>query len=366
MSKPLAQSSKEKGNAAFKAGDYPTAIGHYTAAILADPNDITFPLNRAAAYLKLGKYQDAERDCSTVLAKDSKNVKALFRRGQSRIGLEDYETGKRDLTQALTLEPDNDAVKGELARVDSLEKNSRKVLGTAAQPPKRRRVPIQIIEAPSSSAIVPKPAAQGSEDSLKPVSSRRLNTPKTTPDTTTPTAPEPPSQATPPPAPKSFVEAKQAREATKTTRVGGGIFRPSGQHTIFQTRDLPAKTAASETRPRNAPTKMTLFNFTRSWERATQQERWDLLLTLIPSSLPSMIQTSLEPTTLVGILETLHWALDNDPTSPQLVESFMLELTKVPRFKTVALFLSGTERQCVTKIWSKLEPEPVGDWKAIV
>jgi tetratricopeptide (TPR) repeat protein len=45
-----------KGNAAFKTRDYPNAIGHYTAAILADRKDPTFPLNRAAAYLKLGKY----------------------------------------------------------------------------------------------------------------------------------------------------------------------------------------------------------------------------------------------------------------------------------------------------------------------
>lgn len=45
-----------QGNAAFKAGDYPTAIGHYTTAILADRTDATYPLNRAAAYLKLGKY----------------------------------------------------------------------------------------------------------------------------------------------------------------------------------------------------------------------------------------------------------------------------------------------------------------------
>jgi Flp pilus assembly protein TadD len=45
-----------QGNAAFKTGDYPVAIGHYTEAILAKPDDPTFPLNRAAAYLKLGKY----------------------------------------------------------------------------------------------------------------------------------------------------------------------------------------------------------------------------------------------------------------------------------------------------------------------
>lgn len=45
-----------KGNASFKAEDFPASIGHYTSAILIDPNNPTFYLNRAAAYLKLGKY----------------------------------------------------------------------------------------------------------------------------------------------------------------------------------------------------------------------------------------------------------------------------------------------------------------------
>jgi tetratricopeptide (TPR) repeat protein len=96
-----------QGNAAFKAADYPTAIGHYTDAILADSSDHTFFLNRAAAYLKLGKYvhsrsipkllhaadqlsrriEDAERDCTKVLALNPNNVKALFRRGQARRAL---------------------------------------------------------------------------------------------------------------------------------------------------------------------------------------------------------------------------------------------------------------------------------------
>ncbi|THH19349.1 hypothetical protein EW146_g1818 [Bondarzewia mesenterica] len=45
-------------------------------------------LNRAAAYLKLGKNEDAERDCGEVLSLSPKNVKALFRCGQARIELQ--------------------------------------------------------------------------------------------------------------------------------------------------------------------------------------------------------------------------------------------------------------------------------------
>jgi len=47
--------SAAQGNAAFKAGKYAEAVGHYTAAAQADPSDATFFLNRAAAYLKLSK-----------------------------------------------------------------------------------------------------------------------------------------------------------------------------------------------------------------------------------------------------------------------------------------------------------------------
>ncbi|RPD80169.1 TPR-like protein, partial [Lentinus tigrinus ALCF2SS1-7] len=77
-----------QGNAAFKVDDFPTAIGHYTAAFIADPSNATYPLNRAAAYLKLGKNEDAERDCDAVLRIDKKNVKGYFRRGQARVALQ--------------------------------------------------------------------------------------------------------------------------------------------------------------------------------------------------------------------------------------------------------------------------------------
>jgi hypothetical protein len=47
---------EKQGNDAFKTGDYATAVGHYTSAMFAEPNNATYPLNRAAAYLKLDKY----------------------------------------------------------------------------------------------------------------------------------------------------------------------------------------------------------------------------------------------------------------------------------------------------------------------
>lgn len=52
----LSQHRTRQGNDAFKNGKYADAVGFYSAAIVADRKEPTYPLNRAAAYLKLGKY----------------------------------------------------------------------------------------------------------------------------------------------------------------------------------------------------------------------------------------------------------------------------------------------------------------------
>jgi hypothetical protein len=97
----------------------------------------------------------------------------------------------------------------------------------------------------------------------------------------------------------AFLDSKQARESTKPSRAGGGIFRPSGDHTIFdkgakQSSQPLADHAATESSPPPAAamngtsqkinslssTKppMTLFNFTRSWESLDlAEEKWDLI-----------------------------------------------------------------------------------------
>ncbi|KAE9391159.1 TPR-like protein [Gymnopus androsaceus JB14] len=133
-----------KGNTAFKKGDFPSAIGHYSQAILEDPKDWTFHLNRAAAYLKLGKNEDAEKGCTAVLALNASNVKALFRRAQAR-----KELGK--LVEAQKVK-------------DLLWKKST----SDVVHPLRRRVPIKIIEPSDSSsdvAVAAKTSASASSES---------------------------------------------------------------------------------------------------------------------------------------------------------------------------------------------------------
>ena len=87
----------------------------------------------------MNRNEDAERDCDRVLALDPRNIKALFRRGQARVGLQklvDARDGASppshahvrpnirsqrydaDFRHAMQLDPGNSAAKAELGKVE--------------------------------------------------------------------------------------------------------------------------------------------------------------------------------------------------------------------------------------------------------
>lgn len=83
----MAEEYKEEGNIAYKAGDYDDAIDAYTLAHKSEPRLPIYLLNRSMAYLKLNRWQEAERDCTMVLRKHRVNAKALWRRAKARRSL---------------------------------------------------------------------------------------------------------------------------------------------------------------------------------------------------------------------------------------------------------------------------------------
>ncbi|XP_050260707.1 outer envelope protein 64, mitochondrial [Quercus robur] len=98
---------KEKGNAAFKGMQWNKAVKYYTEAINLNSTIATYFCNRAAAYLELGCFQQAEEDCSKAILLDRKNVKAYLRRGTARESLLHYKESAEDFKHALVLEPQN-------------------------------------------------------------------------------------------------------------------------------------------------------------------------------------------------------------------------------------------------------------------
>lgn len=105
---------KEQGNAAFKSGDWNAAIEAYTKAIKCGNEHkqlATFYKNRAAAHLKLEKYEQAVRDCDKSLELEPNEPKALFRRAQAKEHLGRFEEAYRDAVCVWNADKSDQSVK---------------------------------------------------------------------------------------------------------------------------------------------------------------------------------------------------------------------------------------------------------------
>ncbi|CAG8555374.1 11947_t:CDS:2 [Acaulospora colombiana] len=108
---------KETGNTFFKKGNYKKAIEHYGKALELDPKEAVYVINRAMAHLKLKNWVEAESDCTLGLLLHPGNVKALWRRGIARREMGSLEEAKKDLEDALKLEPNDQSINDEYSKV---------------------------------------------------------------------------------------------------------------------------------------------------------------------------------------------------------------------------------------------------------
>jgi len=97
------------GNAAYVDEDYAVAIGHYSKAIAANPEDADAFSKRAAAHLQLKHYTEAVSD-ATVSVKLQATPKAFQRKGQAAFALGEYEAAKAAFTKALDFGADDGKV----------------------------------------------------------------------------------------------------------------------------------------------------------------------------------------------------------------------------------------------------------------
>ncbi|KAG9080939.1 hypothetical protein FS749_007849 [Ceratobasidium sp. UAMH 11750] len=402
MSASPATQHKEKGNEAFKAGNYPEAIGHYTAAILADGTDPTFPLNRAAAYLKLNKNEDAERDCSTVLKLQPNNVKAMFRRAQARVGLGKLTEARADLVIAAKADPGNTAIRAEFAKVEELmaeaAKKAKTPKGTpisvpshppdqASRTPYRRRVPIAIKDddepqsdkqneikpidtkktppkgilkggpstpaastnSTSKSLESPPPVSAKSGDLLTPVSTRAISSTSLQGGSSVPAPAEVPAPVGKVPTPVLPASPRPglAPAPTPVTDTAPTATTPA------QSSPLPTEPISLPAQPDATPP--TLITFLQKWTNANSDgERAKILFTIPPASIPTLFGPTLESPLLGTMLAALSWAAmssaSSEPIRGRAVE-YMRALARVPRFTTLVMFLDGEEKKSAARVW---------------
>lgn len=98
---------RQEGNELFKAGKFPESITKYSEAIKRNPQDAAPYSNRAAAYMKLGEFPMAMKDCDKCLEIDPTFVKAYIRKGNIHFFMKEYHKCLTVYEKGLKLAPDN-------------------------------------------------------------------------------------------------------------------------------------------------------------------------------------------------------------------------------------------------------------------
>ncbi|XP_053571893.1 sperm-associated antigen 1 [Bombina bombina] len=136
----IAEHEKDKGNEAFRSGDYEEAVTYYSRSISVLPSTAAYN-NRAQAEIKLENWHNAMNDCQKVLDTEPGNLKALLRRATVYKNLCNYQSAAEDLKIVLHQEPGNPSAKKTLDEINELLQNTEHIA-----PRKGKRMIIQDIE----------------------------------------------------------------------------------------------------------------------------------------------------------------------------------------------------------------------------
>eukprot|EP00047_Mylnosiga_fluctuans_P002956 m.226749 g.226749 ORF g.226749 m.226749 type:complete len:528 (+) comp11472_c0_seq1:10-1593(+) len=112
--------AKEKGNEFYKKKEYAQAIEHYTIAIDMAPNEAAYLNNRSAAYMMLGKYDEAARDSQSAVSLEPANAKFHHRAAKCYVSLWRLTDAQRHYAEVLRLDEANQEAHKESKNVEQL------------------------------------------------------------------------------------------------------------------------------------------------------------------------------------------------------------------------------------------------------
>jgi stress-induced-phosphoprotein 1 len=115
----LGAEAKERGNVAFRDGNYPVAIQEYEDACKRDPKNAAYHNNLAAAYLKMGVFNDAKKEVEISLEIDRTYVKAWAKKGDIEFFMKEYHRALDSYRAGLQIEPENSLCKQGYAKTMS-------------------------------------------------------------------------------------------------------------------------------------------------------------------------------------------------------------------------------------------------------
>lgn len=355
---------REEGNAHYQRGDYVAAIKCYTRCLGYNPKNAVVLSNRAMAYLKNREYGKAEDDCNLALKIDPDHLKSLSRRATARNALGKHRLALLDFEHALELDPKSRQLQTQIASTKELIRTAIKraprrtqfsieVIGSAENEPKQvpklkseKRSGVENDEEQDENAEDKENSTGNNAGVAKTAAQKRNVLVDKQVTASTQPIPKPP---------------------TKTANTADSSPQP-----VATSVPAPSSTLAIVPKlPKKAPT--TSYEFSRVWKtlvlKGDSEKRQQLLnlraeyLQLIqPSQLATIFKNSIEPDILCETFHVFrHAILSSDSTSntggheTRFVLEFAKQLTRVPRFSMVVMFLSAREKEDIVWVVEHLQ-----------
>lgn len=342
-----ANSEKELGNEFFKQKKFNEAIDCYSRSIALSPTAVAYA-NRAMAYLKIKRFQEAENDCSEALNLDDRYIKAYSRRSTARKELGKLKESIEDAEFASRLEPQNQEIKKQYGEVKALyEKEILKrvsgATGVFAQGAQKSGNTIKsgpVIHSVSSSSrkvaeVRTIPAKQNKRD----VPGTAMEVEDTHMQINSKDSDASPTVPTLNPA---FGTAKKSHKVSKQE------LEESVQELAARAAGL-AKTEAAK----NIAAPNSAYQFEVSWRGLSGDRKLQthLLKVTPPAILPRMFKNALSASMLMDIVRCVATFFIEDMN---LAIRYLEDLTKVPRFDMIIMCLSSTDKSELLKIWEEV------------
>ncbi|XWS58095.1 hypothetical protein CRYUN_Cryun08bG0005400 [Craigia yunnanensis] len=353
---PDAASEKELGNEYFKQKKFKEAINCYSRSIALSPTAVSHA-NRAMAYLKIKKFQEAEDDCTEALNLDDRYIKAYSRRASARKELGKLKESIEDAEFALRLEPNNQEIKKQHAEFKSLYEKEilqkasgvlRRSMHGAQEAGKSetKENGLGMHSVSNSTQSTGVAAVQGHQTKVSQYDKQKK------PEKGSITLEE--------------IGERNIRAGSRTdgAQLDAEIVGSESVKRNDRARKQELKASVQELASRAASRAMveaaknisppnTAYQFEVSW-RALSGDcalQAHLLKVMSPSSLPQIFKNALSASMLVDIVKCVATFFREEV---DLAIKYLENLTKVPRFDMLIMFLSPADKADLLKVWDEV------------
>lgn len=327
---PDATSEKEQGNEYFKQKKFAEAVECYSRSIALSPTAVAFA-NRAMAYLKLRRFEEAENDCTEALNLDDRYVKAYSRRITARKGLGKLKEAMDDAEFAVSVDANNPELRKQYSEIKAL-----------------------LMEKMAKRSSV---QAKHTISEFDKAGDRKNIT----------------SHAPSDPQKDSFMEVDSpGRAAAGIRELSGGVSKGGSgvslkDNNMQQSRDAKQKPgpeisvqelasrAASRymsSTVKSVKTPKTAYDFEVSWRAISDDltQQIQLLKSIRPERLPEIFKDALSSAFLIDIVKCTASIFRDDAV---LAVSILENLAKVSRFDLIIMCLSPMHKSELRKIWGQ-------------